>query len=172
MPGEDFEVELGVAGDRLEGLLCDGEALFVGEEAFGLLREGFVFVVGFEEGDDSGGGCGFEPAFGGWEDEALRGPACVDDDEVDAFGGLVWAGRVEAVGAFHDGDTGVVAECPGEHAVACVDGEDVGGVVSEEAVGEAAGGATEVGAHEVGGVEVEGVKGGVEFEPAAGGVGG
>jgi hypothetical protein len=120
------------------------------------------------------GRVGFEPAQGGGEDEALGGPAGVDDDEVyAAVGGCFGVrGCVEDGGAFHDDDAGVVAECPGEDAVAGVQCVDAGGAVVEEAVCEAAGGAAEVCGGESGDGEVEVGEGVVEFEAASGDEGG
>ena len=44
----------------------------------------FVFVVRFDQGDDAGVGRLLEPRECCGDDEALRGPTGVDDDEVDA----------------------------------------------------------------------------------------
>ena len=66
-------------------------------------------------------------------------------------GGEEFAGSEEAgVGAFEEGDAGVVAELLGDLAVAGVDGEDGWCAVLQHAVGEAAGGGSDVDAGEAG----------------------
>ena len=66
-----------------------------------------------------------------------------------SFDAEEFAGGEEAgVGAFAEGDAGVVAELLGDLAVAGVDGEDGGGSGLEHAVGEAAGGGADVDAAE------------------------
>ena len=155
----------------------------LGQHAVGV---GFVagFVVRLDERDDVAGA----PAKGCGNRVLLPGPCEVDDGEVDALRGLRGAGcgvrvaithsasripqaariAVHRVGAFVDGHAGVVAEFPGELAVAGVEGEDVLSAALEQAIGEPADVAAEVGADEIRHVQGEGVERGGEFEPAAG----
>jgi len=124
--------------------------------------------LGLDEGDEVGG-IGHDGDEGG-EDEAEGDESEVGDDEGDGLGELVGL-EVADVEAFHDDDTWVVAEGPGELAFADVQGVDAGGAALEEDVGEAAGGGAGVEADLVGGIYMEGVQGVGELEAAAGDVG-
>jgi hypothetical protein len=75
-------------------------------------------------------------------------------------------GKEAGVGAFAEGDAGIVAELVGDLTVAGVDGEDGGGAALEHAVGEAAGGGTDVDAGQVGEVDGPVGEGALELEAA------
>ena len=79
-----------------------------------------------------------------------------------------FAGGEEAgVGAFAQGDAGIVAELLGDLTVAGVDGKDGDGAVLEHAVGEASGGGADVDAGEAGERDGPVGDGVLEFEAAA-----
>ena len=68
-----------------------------------------------------------------------------EEDRNRGVGREEFAGGEEAgVGAFVEGDAGIVAELLGDLAVAGVDGDDAGRMVLQHAVGEAAGGGSDV----------------------------
>lgn len=139
-----------------------------GEEVF---LVGIGLVVGLDERDDSGVGRLGEPGERGGKAATLGRPRHVDDQECRSLGGIGRRLGVEGVGALHHADARIVAEFPGERAVARVEGEDESCAVAEEAVGEAADVAAEVGADEAGGVEVEFAQRVGEFQSAAADVG-
>jgi len=79
-----------------------------------------------------------------------------------------FAGSEEAgVGAFAEGDSGIVAEFLGNLAIAGVDGKDGSCAALEHAVGEAAGGGTDVDAGEAGKIDGPVGESVLEFEAAA-----
>jgi hypothetical protein len=76
-----------------------------------------------------------------------------------------FAGGEEAgVGAFAEGDAGIVTKLVGDLAVAGVDGEDGGGAALEHAVGEAAGRGSDVDTREAGEVDGPMDEGALELE--------
>ncbi len=87
-------------------------------------------------------------------------------------GGSEWLGKlrggeVAGVGFFHDHDPAVLAEFPGELALADVHGKNLGRAVLEQAIGETAGGSAEVDGGESGHVQLEMAEGVFQLVAAA-----
>ncbi len=116
-------------------------------------------LVGCAEGAED---CG-EDERGGDEGDVHR-----DEGWCGCAGREEFARSEEAgVGAFAEGDAGIVAEFLSDLAVASVDREHSGGAALQHAVGEAAGGGADVDAREAGEIDGPVGEGALELEAAA-----
>ncbi len=124
--------------------------------------------LGFDEGDDAAAG----PDQGGERGKDLPqgDERAIGDGEVEGqlVRGEVGGGQLPGIGPFEDGDAWVLAEFPGELAMADIDGMNGVGAVLEEAVGEPAGTGAEIEGAETGYRDGEVEEGVLEFMAAPG----
>src|SRR5690606_20778771 len=121
--------------------------------------------LGLDEGDQTGTRRG--ECEGRRQDDLEADEAGVTDDEVDGLRNL-GSSKVAGVGAFENDDPRVLAQLPGELAVADVDGIDAHRAARQQDVGEAAGRSPDVEADEAGGIDGETVQAMDELQAATG----